>query len=57
MSMKFIMLITVKMPIIVGILIFINMMNTTAGSLKARTVFIFQHDSIYEQLKVHAQIS
>ena len=43
--MKFIMLINVKMPTIVGILTFIRMMNTTSEILKARNVFIFQHFS------------
>ena len=46
-SMKFIMLINVKIPTIVGILTFISMMNTTSGSLKARQVFILQHFSFY----------
>ena len=34
-SMKFIMLINVKMPTIVGILTFISIINTTSESLKA----------------------
>ena len=54
-SKKFIMLINVKMLTIVGILTFINMLNTTSGSLKARKVSIFQQFSFYEQLKFHAQ--
>ena len=37
-SMKFIMLINVKMPTIVGILTFISMINTTSGSLKAHDI-------------------
>ena len=45
-SMKFIMLINVKIPTIVGILTFISMINTTFDSLKARNVFIFQHFSL-----------
>ena len=40
-SMKFIQLINIKMPLIVGILIFISMINTTSERLKARKVFIF----------------
>ena len=36
-SMKLIMLINVKMPTIVGILTFINMINTTSVRLKAKT--------------------
>ena len=39
-SMKFILLINVKMPTIVGILTFISMMKTTPERLKARTFFI-----------------
>ena len=40
-KMKFIMLINIKMPTIVGILIFISMINTISESLKARIVFFF----------------
>ena len=40
-SIKFTMLINVKMPTIVGILTFISMINTTSESLKGRNVFIF----------------
>ena len=47
----------VKMSIIVGILTFIRMINTTSESLKARDGFIFLHFNIYEQLKFHAQLS
>ena len=46
----------VKMPIIVGILTFISIVNTTSVSLKARKVFIFQYLSFYEQLKFWAQL-
>ena len=56
-SMKFIMLINVKMPTIVGILIFISMINTTSEHLKARKVFIFKHVRFYEHLRFHAQLS
>ena len=35
----------------------ISRINTPSESLKAREVFIFQHLSFYEQLKVHAQLS
>ena len=31
--------------------------NTSSESLKARTFFIFQHISFYEQLKFHSQLS
>ena len=45
-SMKFTMLINVKMQIIVGILTFISTINTFE-SLKARRVFIFLPFSVY----------
>ena len=41
-SMKFIMLITVKMSTIVGILTFMSMIITTSERLKAIKVFIFK---------------
>ena len=56
-STKFILLINVKMPTIVGILSFISMINTTSKRLKARNVFICRYFSVYEQLKVRAQLS
>ena len=56
-SMKFIMLINVKMPTIVGILTFTSKINTTTESLNARKVFTFQHFSFDEQLIIHAQLS
>ena len=56
-SMKFIMLIHVKMPTVVGFLTFISMINTTTEGLKASTVFLFQHISFYKQLKFDAQLS
>ena len=56
-STKFILLINVKMPTIVGILTFISMMNTTSERLKARNFFICQYFSFYEQLKCRAQLS
>ena len=56
-SMKFIMLINVKMPTIVGILIFMSKINTTSEHLKARKVLIFEHLRFYEHLKFHAQLS
>ena len=56
-SMKFIMLINVKMPTIVGILTLICMINTAYESLQVRKFFIFQHFSFYGQLKFHAQLS
>ena len=56
-STKFIMLINVKMPTIVGFLTFISMINTSLDSLKTRKVFIFQQFCFYEQLKFYAQLS
>ena len=56
-SSKFILLINVKMPTIVGILTFISMINTTSGRLKARNVFICRCFSLYEQLKFRAKLS
>ena len=44
-STKFILLINVKMPTIVGILTFISMINTTPERLKARNFFIFRYFS------------
>ena len=41
-----VMLINAKMPIIVGILTFISMIDKSSESLKARKVFIFQHFSL-----------
>ena len=56
-STIFILLINVKMPAIVGILIFISMINTTSERLKARNFFICRYFSFYEQLKFCAQLS
>ena len=50
-STKFILLINVKMPTIVGISTFINMINTTSDRLKAKNLFSCQYFSFYEQLK------
>ena len=55
--MKFIMLIIVKMPTIVGYLIFIIMTNTTSVSLKARKVIILTMLVFMKHLKFHAQLS
>ena len=54
---KFILLINVKMPTIVGILTFISMINTTSERLKARNFFISRYYSFYEQLKFCAELS
>ena len=56
-STKFILLINVKMPTIVGILTLISMINATSERPKARTMFICGYLSFYEQLKFHAQLS
>ena len=56
-STKFILLINVKMPTIVGILIFISMINTTFERLKARNFFICWYFDFYEHLKFITQLS
>ena len=50
-SIKFILLINVKMPTIVGIFTCISRINITSK------IFIFHHFTFYEQLKFHAQLS
>ena len=54
---KFIRLINVKMPTIVGILTLISMINTTYERLKARNFVIRRYFSFHEQLKLRAQLS
>ena len=56
-STKFILLINVKMPTVVGILTFISINNTSFERLKGRNIFNFLYFSFYEQLKFHAQLS
>ena len=56
-KMRFIMLINVKMPIIVDILVFMRMINTTSESIKTRKIFIFKRFRFYEHLKIHVQLS
>ena len=56
-STKFILLINVKMPTIVGILTFISMINTTSERLNARNVLICRYFIFYGHLKFHAQLS
>ena len=56
-SIRFILLINVKMPTIVGILTLISRLNTVSESFKAKQILIFPHFSFYEQLKFHAQLS
>ena len=53
--MKFILFINVRMPTIVGILIFISIMDTTYENFKANNYF--SDFSFYEQLKFHVQLS
>ena len=55
-SMKFILLISVKMSIFVGILTFISMINTTSERLKARHFFICWYFSFYEQSVEHKKV-
>ena len=54
-SRKFILLINVKMPTIVGILTFISMINTTSKRLQARNFFICRYFSFL--WKFRAQLS
>ena len=53
---EFIMLINVKMPIIVGILTFIGMINTPHESIKQEQSLLLSF-VVIEQLKFHAQLS
>ena len=55
-STKFILLINVKMPTIVGILTFISMINIASERLKARNFFICLYFSLYDRLKFRAQL-
>ena len=52
--MKFILLINVKMPTIVGILTFISMINTSE-SLQAKSIY-FQHSSFYEHVEISCSV-
>ena len=54
---KFIMLINIKMPTIVGILTFISMINTISQKLIAINFFICRYFSFYVQYKFRAQLS
>ena len=56
-SIKFIMLINVKMPTIVGILIFISMINTTSESLKVIIIFIYMYFRCTGVLTFHVELS
>ena len=55
-SRKFILLINVKMPTIVGILTFISRINIS-DSLKARNILILQNFNFYEHFKFYDQLS
>ena len=55
-SKKFILLINVKMLTIVGILTFINMLNTTSERFKGRNFFNCRYCSFYEQLKFRTRL-
>ena len=55
--MNFIMVINVNIETLVGIFIFMSMINTTFEHLKAMKVFIFNHFRFYDNLKFHAQLS
>ena len=55
--LKFILLINVKMPTIVGILTFMSRMNHRLWSSKISISIYLGYYSIYEQLKFYAQLS
>ena len=54
---KFILLINVKMPTIVGILTFMSRINYQFLSFEPKCSTIFYNFNIYEQLKFHAELS
>ena len=56
-STKFILLINVEIPTIVGILTFINAINIASERLKAITFFIYLYFYYYKLLKCRAQLS
>ena len=53
---KFILLINVKMPTIVGIFTFISIIYTFYENLKTRIVFILKYFSCYELLKFSVEL-
>ena len=55
--LKFILLINVKMPTIVGILTFISRINYRLWSSKPEISIYFGYFSIYEHFKFQAQLS
>ena len=56
-NLKFILLINVKMPTIVGILTFMSMINATFESFKARNIFVFRYFSFCQQVKLRTRLS
>ena len=56
-SLKFILLINVKMPTIIGILTFMSRINYWFLSFETEFSTFFDYFNIYEQLKFHAQLS
>ena len=55
--LKFILLVNVKMPTIVGILTFTSRINYSFLYFEPEFSTIFYYFSIYQQLKFHAQLS
>ena len=55
--LKFILLINVKMPTVVGILTFINRINYRLWSTESSISLFLGYFSIYEELKFRAQLS
>ena len=55
--LKFILLINVKMPTIVGILTFMSRINYQILSFEPEFSTIFDYYSIYQHCKFHAQLS
>ena len=56
-STKFILLINVKMPTIVGILTFMSTINTTFERLKSRNFFIYRYFIFCEEIPCSVQLS
>ena len=56
-STKFILLINVKMPTIVGILTFIGRINASYERLKAWNTYLAQCFSFYEQFQFYVQLT
>ena len=54
--MRFILLIDVKMPTIVGILTFISMINRTSERHKASNFFICRYCNIYRAVKISCSV-